>query len=67
MADTHDAINVVDGQVEHDRCIAIRIGEFCCVGICINDQTFSDPVVKADPDNLIIDAKKGSSALVTIN
>ncbi|KAG0041260.1 hypothetical protein BGZ83_002082, partial [Gryganskiella cystojenkinii] len=29
--------------------------------------TFSDPVVKADPDNLIIDAKKGSSALATID
>ncbi|KAI1285125.1 hypothetical protein EDD11_001037, partial [Mortierella claussenii] len=64
--------NVVNGQVEPDgRCIGFAVGSFCCIGICIMDSpTVSNSVVKTaktHPNNLIIYAKEGLNAVVTIN
>ncbi|KAF9117310.1 hypothetical protein BGW39_002358, partial [Mortierella sp. 14UC] len=64
--------NFVDSNVDPNACYGIRLGDYCCIGICsmggaLENDAHHYSLDTANPDNLIIQAEKGVNALVTIN
>ena len=64
---------IVDGNPISPMCIGLRLGNFCCVGICtmgngpVESKVHAVSLIRERPENIVLQAEKGTNAVVTVN